>query len=210
MQGHDTPATGVQHPAGVRVYTDGSCKNAGTRRYAGWGIYCEECPALTAAAPLYGGYQTASKGEVRAIVEVAERATVGVHIVTDSKYAMDMAMEIKAGGTSLREPARSFGRDSKSMPTRYSPSQRSSPTLVGRRLRRWVSVGRTGLATRRQTSKPERGLICTGTLLTRSGKPTNTLSCHQGAAPHGGYLYTYVEAPKGDPGQEGAEGGHGG
>ena len=31
-------------------------------------------------------------------MEVAERATVGLHIVTDSKYAMDMAMEIKTGG----------------------------------------------------------------------------------------------------------------
>ena len=98
MLGQDTVTGEVQHPPGARVYTDGSCKSAGARRYAGWGIYCEECPALTTAAPLYGGYQTASKGEVRAIVEVAERATTGLHIVTDSKYAMDMAMEIKTGG----------------------------------------------------------------------------------------------------------------
>ena len=44
-----------------------------------------------------GRFQTASKGEVRAIVEAAERATAGVHIVTDSKYAMDKALDIKAG-----------------------------------------------------------------------------------------------------------------
>ena len=98
MLSMDRVAGAVQHHLGARVYTDGSCKGAGARRYAGWGIYCEECPGLTAAAPLCGGYQTASKGEVRAIVEVAERATVGLHIVTDSKYAMDMAMEIKTGG----------------------------------------------------------------------------------------------------------------
>ena len=47
---------------------------------------------------MLGSHQTASKGEVRAIVEVAERASYGVHIVTDSKYAMEMALEIMSGG----------------------------------------------------------------------------------------------------------------
>ena len=50
------------------------------------------------AAPSPESYQTASKAEVRAIVEVAERATYGVHIVTDSKSAMEMALGIMTRG----------------------------------------------------------------------------------------------------------------
>jgi len=98
MRATDEPSNSVLHRAGVTVYTDGSGKNAGARRYAGWSIYCQECEELTVASPLQGSHQTASKGEVRAIVEVAERATYGVHIVTDSKYAMEMALAIMSGG----------------------------------------------------------------------------------------------------------------
>ena len=98
MKAVDVPSASRQHPVGVTVYTDGSGKDAGARRYAGWSIYCRESEALTTSAPLLGSHQTASKGEVRAIIEVAERATYGVHIVTDSKYAMEMALEIMSGG----------------------------------------------------------------------------------------------------------------
>ena len=98
MRTTDLPSSSVMLAPEVTVYTDGSGKDAGARRFAGWSIYCQECEDLTVSAPLLETYQTASKGEVRAIVEVAERATYGVHIVTDSQYAMEMATEIKTGG----------------------------------------------------------------------------------------------------------------
>ena len=55
MRADDVPSVSVQHPSGVTVYTDGSGKNAGARRYAGWSISCEECEDFTVSAPLLGG-----------------------------------------------------------------------------------------------------------------------------------------------------------
>ena len=62
MKAVDVPSASREHPVGVTVYTDGSGKDAGARRYAGWSIYCRECDALTTSAPLLGSHQTASKG----------------------------------------------------------------------------------------------------------------------------------------------------
>ena len=71
-----------QGGAGI-VYTDGSAKNAGGIRYAGWGIWSDDL-SLVAYGPLRGYDQTAAGAEVRAIVAAAEIAQGSIRVIPDN------------------------------------------------------------------------------------------------------------------------------
>jgi len=78
------------------VYTDGSAKRAGGTRYAGWGTWSKD-PELVACGPLKGYDQSAARAEVRAIVAAAELAKGRIKIISENKYAVQIANRIIRG-----------------------------------------------------------------------------------------------------------------
>ena len=89
--------TGFAEPKGHRdIYTDGAAYTYGSTTYAGWGVH-DPKGAATSCGPVYGEEQTPARGEVRAIVQVAEAVSEQVTIVADNLYAVNAANDIIEG-----------------------------------------------------------------------------------------------------------------
>ena len=78
------------------VYTDGSAYKAGGTSYAGWGIFDHEGNYIS-HGPLEGDSQTATRAEVRALVQLAETAGGPLVVYCDNQYAVDTANHIIMG-----------------------------------------------------------------------------------------------------------------